>query len=267
MDTNPRFKWPIRDDEERPEEWGLKSSLAMIYEARLFHLTGWQDLRKETVQVYSGIRNLMDLKNGNIHLTRKVEFLPWSDMVERLERRVISILQSDVVKFGSPRFSIFRLFGHAAIFHIYMFMRDLPRGLPFYNLISDRLRSIVEVADLATLHKEYPEMILWVLLMGGLGSSGTPNRGWFAKLFAEICITAGLRGGNAIAYALADFLWSDLYLSPVTIGFWNDVARAQGKEGGSSDVKRLTDHLSLAVFNALREYQKNSECIITLTSS
>jgi hypothetical protein len=249
MDTKPRFKWPIRDGEERPEEWGLKSSLAMLYEAKLFHLTGSQELSNETTKVYSGIRNLIDLKNGNIHLTRKVEFLSWTDMVERLKQRVISILQSDLVKIGNQRFSIFALFGNAAIFHIYMFMRDLPWGLPFYNLISSRLRSIVEAVDLANLHKEYPNMTLWVLLMGGLGSSGTPNRGWYAKLFAETCITAGLRRGNAIAYSLAEFMWSDLYLSPVTIGFWNDVARAQGG-GASYNVKRLADHLSVAAFNA-----------------
>lgn len=36
----------------------------------------------------------------------------------------------------------------------------------------------------------------------------------------------------------------------MTIGFWNDVARAQGTEGGSFDVKRVTDHLSVAAFNA-----------------
>ena len=59
MDTKPRFKLPSLKDEERPEEWGLKSSLAMLYEARLFHLTGSQELSEETIKVYRGIRNLM----------------------------------------------------------------------------------------------------------------------------------------------------------------------------------------------------------------
>jgi hypothetical protein len=171
-------------------------------------------------------------------------------MTERIERRLIEILQSEVVKSGSPKFSIFALFGYAAIIHIQMFMRDIPRGLPFCILISSRLRSSIEALNLTNLHKVYPEMMLWILLMGGLGSSGGPNRGWYAKLFAEICMAMGLRGGNSIAYALAEYLWSDLYRSPVTVGFWNDVARAQGMEGGSFDVKRLTDHLSVAAFNA-----------------
>ena len=53
-------------------------------------------------------------------------------MVERIERRVIEILQSKVVKSGNPKVSIFQIFGYAAIIHIYMFMRDIPRGLPFF---------------------------------------------------------------------------------------------------------------------------------------
>jgi transcription factor-like protein len=179
-----------------------------------------------------------------------VEYQSWSDMVERIERRVIELLQSKIVKSGNPKVSIFQLFGYAAIIHIYMFMRDIPRGLPFFILISGRLRSSIEALNLEQLHKVYPEMVIWILLMGGLGSSGGPNRGWYAKRFAETCMAAGLRGGNSIAYALAEYLWSDLYRSPVTIGFWNEAARAQGMNGGSFDVKRITDHLSVAAFNA-----------------
>jgi hypothetical protein len=141
------------------------------------------------------------------------------------------------------------LFANAIIFHINMFMRDLPRVLPLYNLLSGRLRVNLESIDLVYLHKEYPKMVLWILLMGGLGSSGTPNSLWYAKLFAEICISSGLRGGNAISHALAGFLWTELYRTLVTIGFWSDVARAQGIEGGY-DVRKLTAHVSVAVFNA-----------------
>lgn len=248
METQPRFKLPTLEDEERPEDWGLYSSLAMLYEAKLFHITGLQGLSKETMEVYWGMHNLTGLKEAAVHLTRKVEFASWSDMVERLERRVVTLLQSEVAKSGNPQLSIFAVFGNAAIFHLCMFMRDLPRGLPFYNLLSGRLRANIEAVDLAYLHKEYPEMMLWILLMGGLGSMGTLNPGWYAGLLAQICIASGLRG-NAIAYALAESLWSELYHSPVTIGFWNDVARAQAMEGGY-DIKMLKDHLSVAVFNA-----------------
>lgn len=219
METQPRFQLPIIDGEERPSDWGLYSSLVILYEAKLFSLTGLRNLSKEIMGVYWGMHNLTDLKEVAIHLKQRVEFLSYSDMAERLERRVIALVQSGVFKSPKQNGSIFVLFGNAALFHVYMFMRDLPRGLPFSNLIATRLRTSLEAADLEYLHKEYPEMMLWILMMGGLGSSSTANREWYAKLLAQACIASGLRGGNAIASALADFLWSELYRSPVTIGF------------------------------------------------
>lgn len=58
MDTKPRFRLPNLENEERPEDWGLKSSLSMLYEARLFHLTGSQELSEKTIKVYRGMRTL-----------------------------------------------------------------------------------------------------------------------------------------------------------------------------------------------------------------
>jgi hypothetical protein len=64
-----------------------------------------------------------------------------------------------------------------------------------------------------------------------------------------VCSVSGLQGGNEIALTLAEFIWSELYRSPVTMGFWIDVAVAQGLERGY-EVGRLTDHVSAATFNA-----------------
>jgi len=146
-------------------------------------------------------------------------------------------------------YDIYLLFGNAAIIHIYMFMRDLPRGLPFFHLIAERLRSSIECINLLSLYEEFPELVLWVLVMGGLGGNGTPNRAWYATLLAQICLVDGIRVGNAIAHVLAEFLWSEWYRSPVTVGFWNDVARAQGMHEGY-EVRKITDHVSASTFNA-----------------
>jgi hypothetical protein len=166
MDTQPRFQLASFDD-ERPTEWGLYRSLAMLYEAKLLHCTGLLDLSKETMNAYWGIRNVTSLKDMVIHFRKKVEVMSYSDMFERLERRIIAVVQSEVLKSGDQNSSIFVVFGNAALIHIYMFMRDIPRGLPFFHLLSARIRTTIEAADLAHLHREYPEMMLWILMMGG----------------------------------------------------------------------------------------------------
>jgi hypothetical protein len=49
-------------------------------------------------------------------------------------------------------------------------------------------------------------MILWILIIGGPGGIGIPSREWFANLGAEVCSASGLRGGNEVAFTLAEFL-------------------------------------------------------------
>jgi len=85
--------------------------------------------------------------------------------------------------------------------------------------------------------------------MGGLGGIGTSSLEWFANLVSEVCSVSGLRGGNEIAFTLAEFIWSELYRSPATMEFWNDVAVPQGIDRGY-EVRRFTGHIVAATFNA-----------------
>jgi len=249
METQPRFLPPGIDYEERKSYWDLFSPLALLYEAKLFHLTGVRDLSKETMEVYWDMRDLTGQKEVAIHSKHRVEILSYSDMVERLVRRIIALVQSEGLKSLNHNSSIFVLFGNAALLHIYMFMKDGPGGCPFCGLVATRLRTRLEAVNLAYFHKEYPELMLWILIMGGLGSFKTADRRWYAKLLAQACMASGLQGGDSIAHVLAEFLWSELYRSPVTIGFWTDVAEVHGMNSGY-EVKRSTDHISAAVFNA-----------------
>lgn len=65
--------------------------------------------------------------------------------------------------------------------------------------------------------------------------------------------------GNQIASMLEEFLWSEMYRSPVTRRFSEEVAKAQRFEG-SYEVRRLADHMSVACFNAPPDL--TSECIM-----
>lgn len=115
-----------------------------------------------------------------------------------------------------------------------------------------RIRAILESphSSLPRLKLQYPEMILWVLMIGGICGDPTTEQAWFAGLLADFCLELGVCGGVEIAAMLADFFWSEFYQSPMAIGFWSGVARKQGFEG-KYGVKRLRDHSSVAMFNVL----------------
>jgi hypothetical protein len=145
--------------------------------------------------------------------------------------------------------AIYALFSNAAILHIYMFLRDLSRGLPFFHLVSFRIRIMLQNVDMWKLQTQYPEMLLWILMMGGLCGAEDSERCWFAGLVADFCLELGVHSGDQVAAMLSEFFWSELYRSPMTMGFWTDVAKAQGVEGGFG-VRKLSDHVSVAIFNA-----------------
>jgi hypothetical protein len=92
-------------------------------------------------------------------------------------------------------------------------------------------------------------MMLWIFIMGGLSGSPSLERVWFANRAAYFFRKLGLCGGDQIKYMLDNFLWSELYRSPVTERFWNEVAKAQGSVVGY-EVHRTVNCVSLVYFNA-----------------
>jgi hypothetical protein len=214
--------------------------MALRYESKLVNLKGLPDLSQETIEVYWELQHLSKVKDESCYYRTKTSDIDsYSNTLEYLERQVVVIVQSEHLTFLNRNTSILHLFANVAVLHIYIFMRDLPRGLPFRWLIADQLRNELECLDIETLLVPYPEMVLWILIIGGVGAIGASNKEWFANALAEACQALELRGGSEISFTLKEFFWSGLYRSPVTTPFWNDVAQAQGMVRGY-EVRRLT---------------------------
>lgn len=194
------------------------------------------------------MHNLMRLKDtAPIVLISNAHF---GDIQESVERRLVALTQNKLLTPPCQPLAIFSLFGNAALIHCYGFMRDLALSLPFFNMLARRIRSVLTdpAVDMSVLKIQYPEMLLWVMMMAGIGGAA-PDRVWFGGQVAEFGMQLGVHGGNEIAMMLGDFLWSELYRSPATMVFWNEVARKQGFEGAYG-VRRPGEGVALAIFNA-----------------
>lgn len=218
-------------------------------------------LSKETVEIYWGIRNLAKLKdNASWTRIRKNEFETYVDVLETLERRLVKLVQDPHLRSPTQELAIYKLFGYAALQHSLAFIHD-QFGLPLLQLQSDRMRQVLESIDVPSLNTQYPEMMLWILIIGGIGGLGESRQKWWANHVASLCLILGINGGGEIAASLADFFWTELYRSPATESFWNDVAAAQGFVGGY-EVRKLGDDVSLGMFNTasmiVQQSQSNS---------
>jgi hypothetical protein len=236
MNTRPRFDLAALPPQQDPADWEAYSYLAQRYAKKLCNLTGLIDLSQETIEAYWGLHNLAALKDL-IFASHKstITRLEFHSYVGRLVCRLANIVQYDIPYSPNQNALIFRLFGNAALAHIVMFMRDAPMHHSFCELLSSRIRATLEIIDIPSFQLQYPEMMLWILLMGGFGSVGTENQWWFAKLVAEACLAQGIARKTEIAFFLTEFFWTDLYLYPMHTEFWDDISTAI--EGGDKAVR------------------------------
>jgi hypothetical protein len=90
--------------------------------------------------------------------------------------------------------------------------------------MSARIRACLEMIDIQAFQLAYPELMLWIIIIGGLASLGTEDQEWFTKLLAQSCSSGGISGTNELALSLTDFMWSGFYLGPIFDEFWDDVS-------------------------------------------
>ncbi|KAH7363780.1 hypothetical protein BKA65DRAFT_545694 [Rhexocercosporidium sp. MPI-PUGE-AT-0058] len=231
LNIRPRFELVQSKRERGDDDWTPYSALARRYQSKLYNLTGQEELSAETIHLYSALRSVTPLPEREalamIGDDNPTPVFQYKGQLERLERRSLALVLS-ASDSSNQNLVIYQLFGNAALIHALLFMRDSPASVPLARLLSDRIQRALEAVDLQIYLLQYPEMILWILIMGGFGATGTATQQNFAVILAESCLALGVVGGSEIASMVGEFLWYDLYCSPMTMAFWNSVAIEQG---------------------------------------
>jgi hypothetical protein len=228
LNTKPRFEVAAIPSRENPADWDPLNHLALRYKTKLSNLTRLPDLSQETIDVYWGLRNITAIKQANANL-EKAPKLGWKELFSHISRfvnRFLGIVHYDLPPSRNQNDQIYALFGNAALSHIVMFLRGKPLRHSFSVLLSERIRAGLEMADLPSFQMQYPEMMLWILIIGGLGAVKTQSQWWFAQLVAESCLATGIARTSEISFFLEEFFWTDQYIHPTFTEFWDDVAIA-----------------------------------------
>lgn len=97
-------------------------------------------------------------------------------------------------------------------------------------ILSTRIRDILERINIPAFQIAYPEMMLWIIMIGGIASRGSENYPWFIELPAGSCRAAGIATKDELALFSREFLWSDFYLGPVFNDFWHDFTKGVAKD-------------------------------------
>lgn len=174
------------------------------------------------------ISNLMEeVPPDDIETMDEIVF---SDQVEDVERRSVLLLQLD--KYHLPveswRASLYvKALAYAALIHIYVVPHELPHNLNLMNVLSERLRVTLEKLDFEDFKVLLPTMLLWVLLMGGIGAVEAETQHWYGLRMAAICQGLGLYTDESVQHHLTHFLWSERYYNFQAFGVWVELAMAR----------------------------------------
>jgi hypothetical protein len=161
--------------------------------------------------------------------------LEYKSRLVALERRAVLLSQSKLRYPNAPdaNLAIYKLLGSAALIQILLFLRDSPCSVPLCHILSSRMKEELEDAAASgreKLQAQFPEVMIWVILMGGMGSIGNAvTFDFFVRAFVSLELNDNhdARGWDEAESALKEFMWFDVWEGPDAMVFWSQVAREQ----------------------------------------
>lgn len=165
-----------------------------------------------------GLRNISFFKETVNQLeSDSCESILFSDRVELLEREVQNLLHNALEDIGqeapaSGRLHpalIFVILAYATLIYICFNFRDmLPSAITC--VLAERLELAMDItdSDLNILLGTFPDLMLWVLFIGGDARMGRP-RLWYAKTASRILRVKKVNREADIKAASAAFIWPE----------------------------------------------------------
>jgi hypothetical protein len=234
LGSRPRFELELDNPAADPNLEDLErcNPICTRYQTKLSNLTGLQDLSHETIKVYRILRHLIMEKERvaglqNIRTTyTALEWLQLHLYSFQVMYRLTAIVRYKIPDSPNQNALIYALFGLAGVAHILMFTCNAHLRLGDPISLSTRIRTGLEKINTQAFQIAYPEMTLWIVMIGGMASLGTEHIKWFIELLVELCRAAGIATTAELALTLNEFLWSDFYLTcPLFYGFWDDLRK------------------------------------------
>lgn len=263
INTEPCFELDQLLPPRPRREWAATDSpLASRYESKLRNLTDMIFRSHEAMDIYKMLRHLANLKE-NVFKTTPQSHSTVSSFLENacsLERRLMKLIRPN--SFDPENSVIYQLFGLAGLNYIILFIRPLLLRSQISKVLSVRLREVIKSIDIHVLHVQYQDMILWILVLGGLGAVGTSEQPYFANLLAQVCLASGICSKVEVSSILKDFLWTEQYFGPDYVEFWNEVFTAECIGSNWIDAKNLGFFFRhcYSVANGERDEDEGAEC-------
>jgi hypothetical protein len=139
------------------------------------------------------IMSILYVRNTAIHSVLSLP--PWEELP------ISDQEQTDLVIYEACRTT--------AIIYSNAVLLGLPTHTGWHRNIVERLRAILEEADLNSWAEHSPGLLSWVLFIGCLASYRTPHRQFFEMFLRDTLLSSGMRSWRSLRRNLGEFLWSE----------------------------------------------------------
>jgi hypothetical protein len=230
MDSKPRFEY-LAPPFSYPDSEHLEplTPLAERYKFTLSNLTRDSDTAEELIDLHRILRHLIAVEQSPSAVTKVPE-----SYRDQVLHRLLSLAQHPCPP-SNENVLLYKLFATAALaytvlffatgiswFRLYSYQYTTSRMPGSVARASSRIRATLETTSVSKLLLVYPEMMIWILMIGGM-TAMKGEEGWFAERLAEACAAQGITGRKELEMALKEWLWTDWYLRDEFREFWDVV--------------------------------------------
>jgi hypothetical protein len=157
---------------------------------------------------------------------------PVPDLSAVIDRRnfvqhaLLCLPTADELDFGEvSNIYLYESIRYTAIIYSIAVTFPLPPMTGIYAKLTALLKSILGESELDVCWKLYPKTLLWILTLGGIAASVTPNRTWFVQKLSTICAALKISRWEDIAEEMGQYLWLERACEAGGRELWLEVSR------------------------------------------
>lgn len=127
---------------------------------------------------------------------------------------------AEILDFDSYLYEVCRL---GTLAYMLLVLFPLPRVSGLHYTLAQRLMLALDNCSVSEACYEYPDLLLWAMVLGGILADGTDLRPWFIELLTRTPETYGSWAWGTVKEVCAKFLWLEEDCDEAGEAVWREV--------------------------------------------
>jgi hypothetical protein len=139
-----------------------------------------------------------------------VDIVDFIDTRNAIQHSLMSLLTGDELNYGQvSSVCLYESIRYTAIIYSAAVTFPLPPSTGIFRTTTTRLKNILDESKSDPCWQLCPNVLLWILVLGGIASSGTVERGWYVQNLAAVSTAMNSSEWEQVTEKLENYLWLD----------------------------------------------------------